>query len=84
MPESPPLLDWTTPAQKTHLSCPATSDNIFANWVDTAHNNALNVWSADLSTPGCPDGAVIEFTFFWKETQRSESRNYSVKISGPK
>src|ERR1035437_2221697 len=31
MPESPPLLDWTTPAQKTHLSCPATSDNIFAN-----------------------------------------------------
>ncbi len=54
------------------------------NRVDTAHNSALNVWFADLPTEGCPDGAVIEFTFLWKEAQCSEGRNYSVKVSGPK
>jgi glucoamylase len=54
------------------------------NRVDTAHIGAVNVWSADLPTQGCFDGAVIEFTFFWKEAQRSEGRNYSVKVSGPK
>jgi hypothetical protein len=42
------------------------------------------VWFADLFTEGCPDGAVVEFTFFWKEAQRSEGRNFSVKVSGPK
>jgi polyphosphate kinase 2 (PPK2 family) len=25
-----------------------------------------------------PDGSMIEFTFFWKEAQRWEGRNYSV------
>jgi hypothetical protein len=59
------------------------------NWattsrVDTAHNSALNVWFADLSMKGCPGGAVIEFTFLWKEAKRSEGRNYSVKGSEPK
>jgi glucoamylase len=54
------------------------------NRVDTAHNGAVNVWSADLLTEDCPDGSMIEFTFFWKEAQRSEGRNYSVKVSGPK
>jgi glucoamylase len=54
------------------------------NRADTAHNSALNLWFADLPTEGCPVGAVIEFTFFWKEGQRSEGRNYSVKVSGPK
>jgi glucoamylase len=54
------------------------------NRVDTTHNSALNVWFADLFTEGCPDGAVVEFTFFWKEAQRSEGRNFSVKVSGPK
>jgi glucoamylase len=54
------------------------------NRVDTAHNSALNVWSADLSTEGCPDGVVIAFTFFWKVAQRQEDRNYSVAVSGPK
>jgi glucoamylase len=54
------------------------------NRVDTTHNSALNVWFADLPTEGCLDGAVIEFTFLWKEAQRSEGRNYSVKVSGPK
>jgi glucoamylase len=54
------------------------------NRVDTTHNSALNVWFADLPTEGCLDGAVIEFTFLWKEAKRPEGRNYSVKVSGPK
>ena len=59
------------------------------NWattsgVHTAHNSALNVWFADLSMKGWPDGAVIEFTSLWKEAKRSEGRNYSVKVSEPK
>jgi len=54
------------------------------NKVDTTHNSALNVWFADLTTEGCLDGAVIEFTFLWKETKRPEGRNYSVKVSEPK
>ena len=54
------------------------------NRVDTSHNSALNVWSADLFTEGCPDGVVIAFTFFWKVAQRQEDRNYSVAVSGPK
>ena len=54
------------------------------NKVDTTHNSALNVWFADLTTEGCLDGAVIEFTFLWKEAKRPEGRNYSVKVSGPK
>jgi glucoamylase len=46
--------------------------------------SALNVWFADLPTADCPDGAVVEFTFFWKETQRWEGRNHSVAVSEPK
>ena len=48
------------------------------NRADTTHISALNVWFADLPTEDCPDGSVIEFTFFWKEAQRWEGRNYSV------
>jgi glucoamylase len=54
------------------------------NRMDTTHNSALNVWFADLPTEGCLDGAVIEFTFLWKEAKRSEGRSYSVRVSGPK
>jgi glucoamylase len=54
------------------------------NRVDTANNSALNLWFADLSTEDRPDGSVIEFTFFWKEAQRWEGRNYSVTVNGPK
>jgi len=51
---------------------------------DTANNGALNLWFADLPTEKCPDGAVIEFTFFWKQDQRWEGRNYSVVVGRPK
>ncbi len=44
----------------------------------------LNVWFADLPTADLSDGAVVEFTFFWKEGQRWEGRNYSVAIGGPR
>ncbi|MCX6904804.1 MAG: hypothetical protein NTW03_15250 [Verrucomicrobia bacterium] len=54
------------------------------NQVDAAPISALNLWFADLLTEACPDGSVIEFTFFWKEAQRWEGRNYSVAVSGPK
>jgi len=46
--------------------------------------SALDVWFADLPTTVCPDGAVVGFTFFWKEGQRWEGRNYSVAVGGPK
>ncbi|MGO9203498.1 MAG: hypothetical protein ACLQM8_23495 [Limisphaerales bacterium] len=37
------------------------------------------------ASPGQPiNGAVIEFTFLWKEAKRPEGRNYSVKVRRPK
>jgi glucoamylase len=51
--------------------------------VETTHISALSVWFADLPTADCPDGSVIEFTFFWKDAQRQEGRNYSVDLSRP-
>ena len=55
------------------------------NWATTNKTeatsvSALNVWFADLPTEDCPDGSVIEFTFFWKDAQRWEGRNYSVTV----
>ena len=50
------------------------------NKVDATPVSALNLWFADLPTERCPDGSLIEFTFFWKEAQRSEGRNYSVEV----
>ena len=54
------------------------------NKVGATHVSALNVWFADLPTADCLDGSVIEFTFFWKDAQRQEGRNYSVALSGLK
>ena len=50
------------------------------NKTDAAHISTLNLWFADLPTENCLNGSVIEFTFFWKETQRWEGRNYSVDV----
>jgi hypothetical protein len=63
-------------------------------WVDTPYSctprvmvSALKVWFVDLPTKDCPDNSAIEFTFFWKEDLRWESRNYSggvaAKVRGP-
>ena len=54
------------------------------NRVDTANNSALNLWFADLPTENCAGGLTIEFTFFWKEAECWEGRNYSVAVNGPK
>jgi glucoamylase len=54
------------------------------NKTDATPLGALNMWFADLPTKDCPAGSVIEFTFFWKEAQRWEGRNYSVAVSRPK
>jgi len=60
------------------------SDTAWAssNKADTTLISALGLWFADLPTENCPDGSVIEFTFFWKAGQRWEGRNYSVAVSG--
>lgn len=50
----------------------------------TAGIAALDLWFADFPTKTMPDGSVIEFTFFWKEAQRWEGRNYAVAVGGPK
>jgi glucoamylase len=54
------------------------------NSVDTTNDSILNLWFGDLPTENCPNGAVIEFTFFWKQDQRWEGRNYSVVVGMPK
>jgi glucoamylase len=55
------------------------------NWTSTnkmeaTSVSALNIWFADLPTAKCPDGSVIEFTFFWKDGPRWEGKNYSVAV----
>ena len=62
----------------------SANDWASTNRADMTNNSALNLWFADLPTENCPGGLVIEFTFFWKEAQRWEGRNYSVAVSGPK
>jgi glucoamylase len=54
------------------------------NQTETSEINALKLWSADLPTKACADGAVIEFTFFWKGVQRWEGGNYLVAIGKAK
>lgn len=51
------------------------------NKIDTTHISALNIWFTDLPMEKCPDGSVIEFTFYWKEGRRWEGRNYSVAVN---
>jgi glucoamylase len=54
------------------------------NQAGTTRIDVLNLWFADLLTELVPDGAAIEFTFFWKEAQRWEGRNVSVAVGEPK
>ena len=46
------------------------------NKTDASRVSALNLWFADLPTENFPKGSVIKFTFFWKQAQRWEGRNY--------
>ena len=54
------------------------------NKAEMEKNKTLNLWFADLPTENYPDGGVIEFAFFWEETQSWQGRNYSVAVGGPK
>lgn len=62
----------------------SANDWVSTNRADAINNSVLNLWFADLPTEYCPADLVIEFTFFWKEAQRWEGRNYSVAVSEPK
>jgi glucoamylase len=53
------------------------------NKLETTSVNPLNLWFADFPTKTMPAGSVIEFTFFWKNEQRWEGRNYSVVVGEP-
>jgi glucoamylase len=50
------------------------------NVTNTARNAALKLCYADFATENLREGAVLEFTFFWKTTQRWEGRNFAVTI----
>jgi glucoamylase len=47
---------------------------------DAANINALGLWFADFPTANLRAGSLLEFTFFWKNDQRWEGRNYSVGV----
>jgi glucoamylase len=50
------------------------------NNMDTARNESLNLCYADFATDTFPKGAVLEFTFFWKNSHRWEGKNFLVAI----
>jgi hypothetical protein len=54
-----------------------------SNQADTTEIGALKLRFADLATKDCVDGAVIEFTFFWKKAQHRKGGNYPVTVDGP-
>jgi glucoamylase len=56
----------------------ATTQNAAATGI-----GALNLWFVDLPVENCAVGIVIEFTFFWKETQRWEGRNFRITVHAP-
>jgi len=62
----------------------SSNDWASTNSVNTTNNSTLNLWFADLPTENCLGEVRIEFTFFWKQDERWEGRNYSVAVSGPK
>jgi glucoamylase len=51
--------------------------------VEATAVSALKLWFADLPLENCPQGAIAEFTFFWRMDQRWEGRNYSVAAGRP-
>jgi len=51
-----------------------------AREAETAFVGSLQIWFADLPSKPGPGGAAIEFTFFWKDAQSWEGRNFSVAV----
>jgi glucoamylase len=56
---------------------------VSSHHADTTEINGLKLWFVDLPVQKCPDGTAIEFTFFWKDAQCWEGRNYSVSVGEP-
>jgi glucoamylase len=50
------------------------------NKSDTTTCDGLDLWFADLPTKELPIGALVEFTFFWIDSQRWEGRNWQIDI----
>ncbi len=50
------------------------------NKMDTSHQSGLNLWFADLPAEDWPEGAVLEFTCFWKADQRWQGHNWRVSV----
>ena len=50
------------------------------NKSETVTCHGLNVRFVDLPTAALASRCVVEFTFFWKESQRWEGRNWQVRI----
>jgi glucoamylase len=50
------------------------------NKIETTNVAALNLWFADLPTHDLHGDSVIEFTFYWKDTQRWEGRNWQIGV----
>ena len=48
------------------------------NTMEAVKNNTLNLWFVDLPTERLH--GVIEFTFFWKDADHWEGRNFSVEV----
>jgi glucoamylase len=48
--------------------------------MDAACSEALQLWFGDFATETLRKGAQLEFTFFWKKSQRWEGRNFAVTI----
>jgi glucoamylase len=51
-----------------------------SNLLDTIHQDKLDLWYADLPTADWAAGSTLSFTFFWKQDQRWEGREWQVKI----
>ena len=62
----------------------ATVHWTFDGWQTTndihSRDTRLGVYVVDLPTESLRSGQVIEFTFFWQQTQTWEGNNYSVMV----
>ena len=57
-----------------------TDDWAKTNHTEMMEENGLNLWFADFPTADLPPGAKFAFTFFLKQEQRWEGRNWEVAV----
>ncbi|MEO8614068.1 MAG: glycoside hydrolase family 15 protein [Luteolibacter sp.] len=58
------------------------STNSWANTktIEAVKNITLDLWFVDLPTEKLPGHTMLEFTFFWRDAQRFEGRNFTVDL----